>query len=168
MLVSTMVHWLHIASAMIWVGGSAFIDFIILPLLRNKFQPQQREILGVVYARTKALFSIVGALTIITGIIRGTIFGIIVSWDMLITPYGVIWLIGLLLSIGQAIWGAIAIGKNSQKLFDNHELWIPEPSGLPSPKYKKAVKTLALFGIIHLGGFVLIITCMVLMSRVLI
>ena len=39
----TLARAIHIASIVLWIGGVGFVTIIVLPVLKNRFQPLQQE-----------------------------------------------------------------------------------------------------------------------------
>ena len=84
-------------------------------------------------------------------LILGTFFGRIQSWERLIEPYGLAWMVALLLTIALAV-----VSETRRKMIG--ELW--EEEGQVNTR---AVSRLKIIRFWESLGFVLIISCMVFM-----
>ena len=96
------------------------------------------------------MFPIVSILVILLGILRGTVFGRIQSWEALTTTYGIIFVVALLGTVALIANGARNIGPQFEG-----------PQGrarLP----RRGPRTRA-FTRIDLGLFGVVLTCMILM-----
>jgi uncharacterized membrane protein len=144
------VQWLHVLLAITWFGYAIALHFLISPALRELPEDQGRltnSRLGEIGLR---VFPIVSALVIILGILRGTVFGRIQSFEALWTIYGILFLVALIGSLGLIFTGARFIGPTMESLKD-------------TPDYGAAVQRLRTVGWIDLGLFTLVFTCMILM-----
>ena len=62
----TLARAIHIASIVLWIGGVGFVTIIVLPVLKNRFQPLQQEfIFDALESRFSALAK---ALVLIAGL----------------------------------------------------------------------------------------------------
>src|SRR5690625_6625148 len=74
---------LHIFLAIIWAGGIMFIGWGVFPASLKLPLAKQRYFLISLMKSTHHLFSLAGFFVIITGILLGTVFGPIRTWDYL-------------------------------------------------------------------------------------
>src|SRR5690625_4360240 len=91
---------IHIFSAITWVGGVLFIGWGVLPASQKlPFTIQRRFFLSIM-EWTHWLFTIVGFIVIMTGVLLGTIFGPLKNWSAILdTTYGNIWLTALIVAV---------------------------------------------------------------------
>lgn len=144
------VQWLHVLLGIVWFGYAISMYFLVAPALDELPESQGRitnSRLGQIGAR---VFPIVSVLVILLGILRGTVFGRIQSFDELVEPYGIAWLIGLVFTLGLIYTGARYIGPQFEGLKD-------------APDYRAAVQRLRAVSRIDLGLFGVVFTCMILM-----
>jgi uncharacterized membrane protein len=165
-LAVALVQWLHMVAGMLWVGGAVFFDLIVVPSTTVLMPAQQRALGGYLGARAGRFFAIVGAATLLLGIVRGTVVGPIHSLGALSSPYARTWLVALAVTIGLSIWGALVLGPAAERLYADDDLWAPAPAGDPAPDLAARIRRLALLGRVQLAGFAVVITCMVLMGEV--
>lgn len=165
MLLTVVVQWCHIVAAILWVGGAAMLDLVVMPLI-ERAAPETARSLG--RSLTKAVtvfFASTGSATILFGILRGTLFGPIKSLPALLTPYGITWCVALLLSGCLALIGALGIGRAAAGLYP---VDAPPPEHVPAAGEEGARlrRRLRLFSRVQLVGFGIILVCMVLMGEV--
>ena len=177
------VQWLHIVAAIMWVGGSMLLELGLRPILERLPQSVERDIgrkLGGVLA---PYFAVSGSATIVFGILRGTLFGPIRSASTLLSPYGIVWCLALVLAAVLAVLGAAGVGRTTTRYYDADELWpIEENLSVPvtahegaegsatdrsgrSPQTSRMRRRLVSYGRLQLAGFGLILICMQLMSE---
>ena len=144
------VQWLHVLLGITWFGYAISMHFLISPTLAQLPEDQGRitnSRLGEVGAR---VFPIVSLLVLLLGILRGTVFGRIQSFEALTTPYGIVWLVALVLTIAIIVNGARFIGPLFAGLKD-------------TPDYRGSIERLNSLTRIDLGLFTVVFTCMILM-----
>lgn len=91
------IRWVHLISAIIWVGGQIFILFVLLPILRTSLERDQRTLLFAQVGRRYAVISWIAlALLVVTGFLNADREG--VDWTRLtVSSYGRILLAKLIL-----------------------------------------------------------------------
>jgi uncharacterized membrane protein len=145
------VQWLHVLLGVLWFGYTLSMYFLITPALNALPESQLRETyfrLGEIGGR---VFPIVGILVLLLGILRGTVFGPIKTFDALLgTGYGITWLVALVVTIGIFVNGARFIAPTFAAIRESSDL-----SGSLARLRRVAQVDLALF--------VIVFTCMVLM-----
>jgi len=86
-------HWLHVLLAVLWFGGHMVRVLLVEPAVRRLPDASRLEVQAYVDRRATQIFvpTIIGVG--VTGILRGTVFGPIKSFDALVgTPYGLTFL----------------------------------------------------------------------------
>lgn len=132
--------FVHIASAVTWVGGAALWTMIIAPnVLQRGPPPLRRPFLEATLAKVTRFFISSAILTILTGLV---LMGVLVSWENLIDvfqgggdyppSYGIALGIGLVASVIMAIEGTAIIQPTGKKLLATMQS-VP-PGALPSPE----------------------------------
>jgi uncharacterized membrane protein len=102
-----LVQWLHIVTGIAWFGGYIFIDFVLWPALLRQPPAAAQATFNAMAPYISRLMAVSGALVVLLGVIRGTVLGPIKSLDYLFTtPYGITWLVALLLAVVLTSWGA--------------------------------------------------------------
>jgi uncharacterized membrane protein len=148
------VTWLHVLAAIFWFGGTIYAIFILGPAVMT-MPPQFGLELSRAMMRRKAplVFEVLGGITILLGIIRGTLLGPVQSLGFLLgTAYGITWGIALLLALGILAW--------------SH--YVTTPAAEPMATAMAAGDTAAVrrgvpLLLIELAGFFGVFTCMILM-----
>src|ERR1700738_4385886 len=97
------LQWLHILFAIAWFGGSVTVNFLVVPAAALLPAAEQAGGWKAFIARSVRYFAPVAGATIILGIARGIAAGVLSSLN---TPYGLTWIVAIVLGIAVAIWGA--------------------------------------------------------------
>jgi uncharacterized membrane protein len=144
------VQWLHVLLGVTWFGYAISMYFLVSPALAELPESQGRITNARLGQIGKRVFPIVASLVILLGILRGTVFGRIQSFEELTTTYGIVWLIALLGSLALIFTGARYIGPLFEGLND-------------APDYRASIQRLRAISRIDLGLFGVVFTCMILM-----
>ena len=145
------VQWLHVLLAILWFGYALSMYFLVAPALARLPEGTQREANLHLGELGQRVFPIVASLVILLGIIRGTVFGPINSIDALFgTPYGITWLVALVVAIALVVNGARNLGPSFTALKD-------------APDFAAGVARVQRFAQIDLALFLIVFTCMILM-----
>jgi uncharacterized membrane protein len=157
------VQWLHVLAAITWFGAVIYTDFILIPGITT-LPPREQRTAGEAIGR-QAVKVIMGAATavIILGILRGTIFGNIKSFDALTTTYGLTWLFALVLSVFTYWWGLKVITPAVERFssFDVAQATLPD--GTANPAMLTLIADIKRKTMLELVFFLLIFTAMILM-----
>ncbi len=144
------VQWLHVLLGITWFGYAISMYFLVSPALAELPESQGRITNSRLGQIGKRVFPIVSSLVILLGILRGTVFGRIQSFEDLSTTYGILWVVALVGSLGLVFTGARYIGPILEGLRD-------------TPDYPAAVQRLRTVSRIDLGLFAIVFTTMILM-----
>ena len=147
------VTWLHVLAAIFWFGGTLYALFVLGPIVMSLPLQTQVAISRAAAKRANVIFETLGGITILLGIVRGTLLGPVQSPGFLLgTPYGITWGIALVLALGVLAW--------------SH--FVTFPLGERMPAAIEAGDTAAMRRVVplimlELLGFFAIFTCMILM-----
>jgi uncharacterized membrane protein len=144
------VQWLHVLLGIVWFGYAISIYFLIAPALAELPEGQGRITNSRLGEIGRRVFPIVALLVLLLGILRGTVFGRIQSFDALFTTYGIVWMIALLFTLGLIFSGARYMGPALAGIKD-------------APDYRAAGERIRTISRIDLGLFGVVFTCMILM-----
>ncbi len=146
------VQWLHILFGITWFGGYIFMTFGIWPVLLLRPVPEARAFYTDLAEPVGKLMMISGSFVLLLGILRGTVFGIIRSFEVLFnTTYGLTWLVALILTIILTVHGAVSSKQYETRIWDGDQL---RPDAVRYLRNNN-VFALVLFGVV--------LACMVLM-----
>jgi uncharacterized membrane protein len=152
------VQWLHVFSGIFWFGGTLYLDFVIIPAVMGLPREQQPAVSKRIGAQSVRVILPVATLVILLGLLRGTVFGPVRSFDFLFgTAYGITFFVGFLASLATYAWGLLVITPTAKKL---EVLPIDEKTEMI---YNANLKKIKIFGQLELIGFLAILTCMILM-----
>jgi putative copper resistance protein D len=158
------VQWLHVAFAIAWVGGTLAMAVLVAPAAAGLPLESRRAVGRRLAARAGAFYAVAGTGTLLLGIVRGTLLGSLRSVPSLATPYGLTWLVALVITVGLAMMGALVVGPAFDRMHADDRLWAPLADGEAAPALTRAARRLDLLSRAELAGFGLVLGCMVLMS----
>ncbi|HKW71508.1 MAG TPA: hypothetical protein VJQ08_01630 [Candidatus Dormibacteraeota bacterium] len=142
--------YLHILGAIFWVGSAMMFQFIFVPALKGMPFEAQHPWLQALAARYGPVVGVAGGLTMLLGLARGVSTGVL---GTLSSPYGVTWLVAILVGLPVVALGAAFIGPTDNKM--------------ATAGTKEEVVTLATrmsrFGRAEFGGMVFLLALMVAM-----
>jgi len=153
---------IHIMLGITWAGGIMFIGWGVFPATLHLRLADQRQFLIKLMKGTHHLFTFIGALVILTGILLGTVFGPLHSLDAVWnTSYGNIWLTALIIGLITLLWGIVVGYREMMIIFTNDYLWHEAENGNKKPLLKQLFRLAALESI-EVVGFVTLVVLMVL------
>jgi uncharacterized membrane protein len=100
-----LVHWLHVLGAIVWAGSQLFLALAVWPALLQRPESDARTFVGALMPTAARILGPAGMLTIVTGLLRGTVFGPMRSWAALATPYGITFLVSILIVAALTVRG---------------------------------------------------------------
>ena len=146
------VQWLHILFGITWFGGYIFMTFGVWPVLLLRPAAEARTFYMDLAQPVGKLMMISGSLVLLLGILRGTVFGIIRSTQVLFnTAYGQTWLAALVLTIILTTHGAISSKNMEDRVWEGDHL---------RPDATRYLRNNNIFALIIFG---VVLACMVLM-----
>jgi hypothetical protein len=142
-----------------WFGSALYVDVVLIPAISHLSLEKQREVGAALGVRGTAVFRVVAPLIILLGFLRGTVFGPIKSLDVLATPYGITWLVALVVTIALYRWGLTTYARALEALAT-----VPlAPDGSATPEVVAAADRVKRLAVLELVFFFVIFTCMILM-----
>jgi uncharacterized membrane protein len=144
------VQWLHVLLGIVWFGYAIAMYFLVGPTLAELPESQGRITNSRLGEVGRRVFPVVSVLVLLLGILRGTVFGRIQSFDELFTTYGIVWIIALVFTLGLIFTGARYMGPLLEGINE-------------SPDYRAAGERIRAVSRIDLGLFGIVFTCMILM-----
>ena len=152
--VVVVVQWLHIAAGVTWIGSAIGLDVVMWPQLLRMQPGAARELHDRVIRVVTPVAGAAGALTIVLGIVRGTVLGPIASFQFLFgQPYGITWLVALALAVVVVVEGVLW-----ERRVEGGLVWVGEEL------HPGAARRVFLQCTAELGAFAVILICMVLMA----
>jgi hypothetical protein len=157
------VQWLHVILAILWFGSVLYSDFVLIPALNTLPLPTQRQVGAAIGARANRIIPPVAGAVILFGIIRGTVLGQVQSLEALTTPYGITWLVSLVLAIGTFMYGLRVIKPSLDRLGSIPDSEALNPDGSASATLTALIAAVKRHVLLELGLFLAIFTGMILM-----
>jgi len=99
------LQYIHVLFAATLLGSALFIDLVLWPTLLHRPAPEAKGFFETSLKTTSILMGVSSGITFLSGILRGTIFGNIHSWNDFVTPYGVTFSIAFLATLAMMIHG---------------------------------------------------------------
>jgi uncharacterized membrane protein len=152
--------WLHLLFGIFWFGSVLFADFILVPAIMTQPSERQVHMINAVAGRGDRIIVWVAILAIVSGIVRGTIYGPIKDGAALGTEYGIYWIIGLVAALATFAWGYM--GSRQRARFAEQAVDYPGAGTMPAD-LSAQVGRIRIAALIELVGFAVIFTSMVLM-----
>ena len=144
------VHWLHVLLGIFWFGYAMSMYFLVSPAVMEQPEAQARSLTLRLGQMGTRVFPFVALAVLLLGVLRGTVFGPITTFDALWTTYGITWLVALVATIAIAVNGARFIGPTFQSLGD-------------APDFAGTAARLRGYTRNDLVLFLIVFTCMILM-----
>jgi uncharacterized membrane protein len=114
-----LVEWLHIASGILWVGGYAFATFIVWPALLKRPAPEAIAMFDTINKPISTLLGGSAQGVFWLGLIRGTVYGPIKSFDVLTqTPYGHAFMGAIVVTIVAIVISAVSASRLRDTVFE--------------------------------------------------
>lgn len=159
------VQWLHEFLGIFWFGGVLYLNFVVIPAITRQPLENQRQISGTLSKLSDRLFKPISLLVIVFGIVRGTIWGPIKTWDFLFgSSYGWTFIVALLTTIGLVLWGNFVTGRAALKLNDYPVAEVAKGAGPVFAAFSAQLQRVKLFALLELLGFIIVFSCMVLLA----
>jgi uncharacterized membrane protein len=114
-----LIHWLHVLCGVLWAGAQLFNALVLWPTLLRVPGAQARAFIEASVAYAAPVMGTSGMLVLVLGILRGTWFGPIRSFDAIVaTRYGMLFATAIVLSIFVTIYGGWVRGQLDKRVFD--------------------------------------------------
>ena len=155
--------WVHVFAGILWFGGALYNAFVLIPSLNRLPMDTQRSVANAIGQVAPTVFRIAAVVTIVMGVLRGTVWGRLDSFDALKTQYGTVWTIALIAAIATFLWAEVAILPKLRRIQTDPAL-VPAADGTLSAEAEAFIARLKLVTILELIGFLVIFTCMVLLQ----
>lgn len=154
------VQWLHVLFGIFWFGSRLTGNFILHPVMRRVKQAAQAAFLHEFVAQLMRVEPVLGVMTILLGILRGTVFGSVTSTAIAFgTPYGLTWTTALALGVATILVGVIFMRRAFARLRA-----IPVAAdGSSQAAFDAQLRTVGAFSNISLALFLGVFSCMILM-----
>ncbi len=146
-----LVQFLHVLFGSILLGGTVLLYFVLWPAILRRPPAEARAFYEGGLKPIRVLMASSGGMTFLLGIVRGTVFGPIHSLESLETPYGLTFLVALVLTLTMLIHGPKIGPLLLRKVWDGDRY---------STDAQKIVQRINL---IPMVSVVLILACMALM-----
>lgn len=157
------VQWLHVILGIFWFGAILYSDFILIPAINTLPLATQKAVGAALGVRGNRIFPAVAVAVLILGVIRGTMFGPIKSFDALTTAYGITWLVALVATIVTIVFAVRVLGPSLERLGSIPDAEALNPDGSASARLTTLLEQAKRNSFLELGLFLVIFTCMILM-----
>jgi uncharacterized membrane protein len=96
---AAIVQLIHIAGGAAWFGGSLFANAVVIPYVGRQSVERRRELIGGLILGPERVMIAAALTAVVSGLVRGIVFGRIQSVDVFGTPYGIVWLASVVVAI---------------------------------------------------------------------
>jgi uncharacterized membrane protein len=155
LIVAVVLRWCHILLAITWFGSTLYRSLILFPSLKALPPAEQCTLGRDLQERQDTIIIIAALLVILFGILLGTVVGPIQTTEALASAYGLTWLAGLALAAAVLVWQIFVTGGAQEVLFADETA--------DTTAIMRQWRRLQAFSASELGGFGLILLCMVLL-----
>lgn len=160
--IGTIVHFLHVASGAAWLGGSLFANLFLVPFALRQPIDRRRTLIESLLLGPERIMIGAALLVVVTGLLRGIIFGPITSLDALGRPYGLVWLLSLIIVAMVFVTGGRVTGPAIHRLTQEDDLWDHQPAA--ATRRREAISRRLIIGFrVELGGILVVLGLMVLL-----
>jgi hypothetical protein len=137
-----------------------YLNFVVIPALTRQPLEQQRQISSTPGKLSDRLFKPVSLLVIVFGILRGTVWGPIKSWDFLFgSSYGWTFIVALLTTVALILWGIFLTGRAALKLNDYPVEAILKGDEQVTTAYAAQLQRVKVLAPLELPGFLVVFSC---------
>ena len=158
------IQWLHFLLGIFWIGGTLYIDFVVIPAVTTLPLDQQRTVSKPLTLFSDRLLVPAAILVIVLGLVRGIVFGPVTSLNFVFgTAYGITFLFAFLAAVATFLWGHFAVGRAARHLETFALAEVMKPGGTVAAAFAAQVQRVKLLALLELLGFFFIFTCMILM-----
>jgi uncharacterized membrane protein len=158
------IQWCHVLLGLFWFGSTLYFDIVLVPAVTTLPLELQRTISQPLAFRADRVFIPSALLVMLLGLLRGTIWGPVKSWEFLFgTPYGLTFLVAFLATIATFVCGVFLTSRAARKLDTFPLAEVKQPGGASALAFAAQVQRVKLFALIELLGFFVVFTCMILM-----
>jgi uncharacterized membrane protein len=158
------IQWLHVLLGMFWFGSTLYLDVVVIPAVMTLPLEQQRSVSKPLTRFSERVIIPAAILVIILGLVRGTIFGPVQSWNFLLgTAYGLTFLLALLAALATLAWGLLVLNRAARRLDTFPLAEVLQTEGKVALAFASQVQRVKRFALLELLGFFIIFTCMILM-----
>lgn len=154
--------FIHILLAITWFGGVLFVGWGVFPASQKLKPTVQRDFLSHLMSWVHWPLTFAGLGVITTGIILGTFLGPLKNWEAIFsTSYGHLFATAFSVSVFTLLWGMFIGYKHTMTVLSRSDIWNKAEKGDKKP-LKKAFLGIAALESVEIAGFIIILTCMVL------
>jgi uncharacterized membrane protein len=157
--VSATVQFVHVASGAAWLGGSLFANLFLVPFALRQPIDRRRDLIESLLLGPERIMIGAALLVIVTGLVRGVVFGPVATLEALSRPYGLVWLLSILIVAMVFVTGARLTGPAIHRLTNDHGLW--DQSGTGASRRDAISRRLIIGFRMELGGILVVLGLMV-------
>jgi uncharacterized membrane protein len=159
-----LVQFLHILGGAAWLGASVFASLVLLPFVFGQPIERQRDLVRTVILGPERLLIGAAMLATVMGVVRGTVFGPIRTIEALGSPYGIVWLAAIGVTVAIFAVGGLVTSPAARRLASDDALWaVPAVEGAATGR-ADMVRRLRLGFTLELSGIVCVLALMVVLA----
>ncbi len=154
------VHFMHLAGGAAWLGGSLFANLFLVPYTLRQPIDRRRDLTRTLILGPERIMIGAALLAAVTGLARGTLFGQITTLQALGRPYGLVWLLSIVVTVIVFATGGRLTGPAARRLANDSGIW-DEQSAAAVRQREVLSRRLAIGFRIELGGILVVLGLMV-------
>jgi hypothetical protein len=159
-----LVQFLHVLGGAAWLGASVFATLVLLPFVLGQPIERQRDLVRTVILGPERLLVGAALLATVMGVVRGTVVGPIRSLEALGSPYGIVWLAAIAVTVAIFAVGGLLTSPAARRLAGDDPLWTVPTEGGAAAGRADTVRRLRLGFALELAGIVFVLGLMVVLS----
>ena len=146
-----LVHWLHVAAALVWGGGIVVMAVVIWPILLRRPATEAKAFYTSLGPTLGPRMGVSGLALLVLGAVRGVVYGPIDSFADLGSPYGLTFVASAVATIALVVAGGRLRGMFDGRVWSGDD-WAPGAA--------RFVHTTNAVTVAWLGGIVLLMNLM--------
>lgn len=158
------VQFLHVLCGMFWLGGTLYLNFVVIPTISGLPLAAQRLASQRLQQISSRVIEPAAILVILLGLVRGIVLGPVRSLDFVLsTAYGWTFLLAFLATVATYLWGKFVLSREAEKLSQEpvDEALLAE--GKMPTNYAARLQRVKTFALLELLGFFIVLCTMILM-----
>jgi len=121
------IQWLHVLGGIFWFGSTLFVSLIHAPAMMSLPPRTTEPVFRATTKRARVVLETVGAITVLLGIIRGTLLGPVQSVQFLLGTPSAGMLLGLTYQLIRFVADLVLVGTRSNAQLRTEVLALRHP-----------------------------------------
>ena len=154
------IQFVHLLAGAVWLGGSVFLNLVVLPAVFAQPVDQQRRLARRVILGPERLMVGAALTTLVLGVVRGTAFGPVRSMEAVGTRYGLVWVAAIVITLVVFVVGGRVTSPAARALLDDDGVWQPAGDGRPRAELEARIARVRYGFRVELVGILVVLALM--------